>query len=249
MPDGRIVYHMTSSRDLWSMDMDGGNQKQLTAQAGVNTHPTVTADGRYIVFASNRSGQLNIWRMELDGRNPQQLTHGSSDITPRCSPDSRSVIYVNSGFGKPTVWKISIDGGEPVQLTDKYSNLATVSPDGKFIACFFWNEQSGTPKQIAVIPFSGGAPVKLFTAPQSELLLMPIRWTPDGRAITYLDKQGGVSNLWRQPLEGGPAQQLTDFKTDETFSYDWSREGQLAISRGAWVSDAVLFSDSHLTRK
>jgi serine/threonine protein kinase/Tol biopolymer transport system component len=247
--DGRIVYHITSSRDLWSMEKDGSNQKQLTAQAGINSQPTVTADGRYIVFVSNRVGYANIWRMELDGRNPTQLTRGHSDVSPTCSPDSRWVIYSNSDSGKTTLWKISIDGGEPVQLTDKYSELAAVSPDGKFIACFYWNEQRDTPKQIAVLPFDGGIPVKLFTAPQYNLLLKPIRWTPDGRAITYIDKHGGVSNLWRQPLGGGPAQQLTDFKTDETFSYDWSRDGQLAISRGAWVSDAVMFSDSHLTRK
>ena len=82
------------------------------------------------------------------------------------------------------------------------------------------------------------------SAPQFEILLMPIRWTPDGRAITYIDKQGSVSNICRQPIGGGAAQQLTTLRPMKPF-HMIGLNGDLAVSRGAWVSDAVMFSDSH----
>src|SRR6185295_11401317 len=51
-PDGRIVYTSTASGglDLWIMNADGSNQKQLTMNAGRNYMPAVSGDGRYIVF-------------------------------------------------------------------------------------------------------------------------------------------------------------------------------------------------------
>ncbi|HYJ47579.1 MAG TPA: hypothetical protein VEV81_13275, partial [Pyrinomonadaceae bacterium] len=54
----------------------------------------------------------------------------------------------------------------------------------------------------------------------------------------------GVSNLWMQPAEGGKPVQLTDFKADQVFGFDWSRDGkQIVLSRGVVTSDVVLFSD------
>ncbi|HEY0083212.1 MAG TPA: protein kinase [Pyrinomonadaceae bacterium] len=45
-------------------------------------------------------------------------------------------------------------------------------------------------------------------------------------------------------LDGGPPRQLTDFKTDQTFSFDWSRDGKLlALARGTQTSDVVMITD------
>jgi hypothetical protein len=46
------------------------------------------------------------------------------------------------------------------------------------------------------------------------------------------------------PLDGGPPKQLTDFKADQIFWFDFSRDGkQLALSRGTQTSDVVLIKD------
>jgi hypothetical protein len=59
-----------------------------------------------------------------------------------------------------------------------------------------------------------------------------------------LDNHGGVSNIWRQPLAGGKLVQLTDFRTEQIFTFAWSFDGkQLAASRGTTMSDIVLISD------
>ena len=50
-----------------------------------------------------------------------------------------------------------------------------------------------------------------------------------------------MTNLWSQPLDGGPATQLTNFKSEIFFSFEWSRDGKLLVlGRGATCSDVVL---------
>ncbi len=88
-PDGRIVYYSRASGadDIWIMNGDGTNQKQLTVDMGANYDLKVTPDGRYIVFTSERNGRQNIWRMGLDGGSPKQLTSGNSDYSASITPD------------------------------------------------------------------------------------------------------------------------------------------------------------------
>jgi serine/threonine protein kinase/dipeptidyl aminopeptidase/acylaminoacyl peptidase len=240
-PDGRIVYSSDASgaRDLWVMDAEGGNQKQLTADAGTNFSPTVSPDGQFIVFVSDRGGRHNLWRMDMDGSNPVQLTNVNYARNPTFSPDSKWIVYAALGEKSPTLWRIPIEGGDAVRLTDKYSVSPVVSPDGKLIACHYWEETPEAQLGIALIPFEGGQPVKRFNVPAPF-----VRWSPDGQALTYIDNRGGISNIWSQPLDGGQARQLTDFKNDQIFAFDWSRDGRsIVCTRGVVTSDVVLFSD------
>jgi TolB protein len=221
------------------MDADGGNQKQLTADAGTNFSPTVSPDGRFIVFVSDRGGRHNLWRMDMDGSNPVQLTNVNYARNPTFSPDSKWIVYAALGEKSPTLWRIPIEGGDAVRLTDKYSVSPVVSPDGKLIACQYWEETTDSQLGIALIPFEGGQPVQRFNIPAAF-----VRWSPDGRALTYIDNRGGISNIWAQPLDGGQARQLTDFKNDQIFAFDWSRDGRsIVCTRGVVTSDVVLFSD------
>jgi serine/threonine protein kinase/Tol biopolymer transport system component len=251
-PDGKIVYSSNASGngDIWILAADGTGQKQLTSNAGENFGPSVSPDGRYIVFGSGRTGPFKIWRMNIDGTNPKQLSTGSVGHNyPTCSPDGQWVVYTSS---KPTdnivyhfpLWKIPIEGGEPVQLNDKFTVKPEVSPDGKMIACFY---TTGVPEpsKLAIIPFAGGPPIKIFdVVPTVDQYNNSIHWTADGRALTYRDGRSGAINIWSQPLSGGKPIQLTDFKSDLLYSFGWSRDGkQLAYSRGVVTHDVVMMSD------
>jgi serine/threonine protein kinase len=246
MPGGKIAYTSRESGlvDIWSMGQDGKDQKQLTAHAATNLAPWATPDGRYIIFMSRRIGERTIWRMDTDGGNLKQLTGGPGDIYPQSSPDGRWVVFHSTRTGSLRAWKVSIDGGEPVRLTDKSTANPTVSPDGNLVACFY-QDQPNAPVKIAIIPFDGGDPVKVLDLPRPSFTGTPgLRWTPDGRALTYIDTINGVSNIWSLPLDGGPPKQLTDFKADQIFWFDFSRDGkQLALSRGTQTSDVVLIRD------
>ncbi|MGI8898364.1 MAG: protein kinase domain-containing protein [Pyrinomonadaceae bacterium] len=241
-PDNRIIYSTVASGklDIWSMRSDGTDKTQLTIDAGSNYHPAVSRDGRYIFFSSTRTGPFNIWRMDADGSNPKQLTSGGSDSNPYPSPDGRWVVY-QSGGAKPTLWKVSVDGGQPSQLSNANSSVPVVSPDGKMIACRYWDQDRNALK-IAIIPFAGGRAIYTYDIP--ILLRQRIRWTPDGRALMYVDTRAGISNIWRQAIDGGPPMQITNFRADQVFSYDWSYDHKLlACERGVETNDVVLISD------
>jgi len=241
-PKGRLVYTslVTGNADLWIMNADGTGIKQLTDSPATDGDSAVSLDGRYIAFTSSRSGVLSIWRMDIDGGNQKPLTTGGPDYNPQISPDGRWVIYDRGFFGN--LWKVSIEGGTPTRLTDKVSQSAAISPDGKFIACQY-RENDNSSWRIAVIPFEGGSPVKLFDT--SDRVSLPLRWSADGHAIVYSTLRGAAGKLWSQPLAGGPPKQLADFNPDQLFSFALSTDGrQLAFARGAVSRDIILITDS-----
>jgi Tol biopolymer transport system component len=245
-PDGRVVYVSTASgnTEIWIMNRDGTGQKQLTNDAYLKYAPAVTPNGRYVVFVS-QSGGVHLWRVDLDGSNPVQLTNGNYDNSPRISPDGQWVVYSSYRSGKLTLWKVAISGGEPTQLTEVLASDPDISPDGKFVA-FFSNDAQTGKGIITVVPFAGGAPVKTFPVPPTANWESGLRWTPDGRALTYIDGRGETMNVWLQPLTGGAAQRITNFRQGGIFRREWSLDGkQVAIVRGTATSDAVMISNFH----
>jgi eukaryotic-like serine/threonine-protein kinase len=240
-PDGRIVYRSSSGgkSDIWIMDADGRNRRQLT-QDGSNGVPTVSPDGRFIVYSSQRGGKLNVWRMDIDGGNQQQLTEGQMNGNADLSPDGRWVVYVSWDSGNGALWKVPVEGGRPVRLSDPTANLPVVSPDGRQIACYYWDEQAEPQRGAMILPFAGGAPTKRFDiGPHNGGFAL--HWAHDGRALLYTDGR----NVWSQPVDGGRPVQLTDLQGDRIFNFDYSPDGKrLAVARGSVTNDAVLISDS-----
>jgi eukaryotic-like serine/threonine-protein kinase len=232
-PDGRIVYgsYVGNSQTIWIMDADGSNQKQLTPVGYADYWPKVTADGRYLVFYSTRSGAFEIWRTDLGGGNPLQLTEGGNNYLPSLSPDGKWVVYRSLGDELWALWKVSIDGGIPVRLTNKPAHWPAVSPDGKWIACSYEG-------RIVLIPFGGGLPVKTYDLPRTATANLGLCWTPDGRALLFRD---AVQGAWLQPLAGGEAKHLSGLGPEKIFNLDWSPDGkQLALARGTQSFDVVL---------
>jgi Tol biopolymer transport system component len=227
------------------MNADGKEKKQLTTDPLGEKGMSVSSDGRFIVFASNRAGRFNLWRIDSDGANLKQLTDGMGEAFPQCSPDGRWVIY-QSGVGNvhSTLWRVSIEGGEAAQLTKTYSVYPAVSPDSKLIAYFYMDrEKPDSPWRIGVASLADGAFVTSVEIPPTVISRF-VRWTPDGKALAYIADEGEVSNIWMQSIDGSPAKKLTDFKTETVIAFAWSRDGkQLLVSRGAITSDVVILSD------
>jgi hypothetical protein len=81
--------------------------------------------------------------------------------------------------------------------------------------------------------FQWRAAVKSFEVPQGVLFQSLVRWTPDGSALAYILNRDGRIKIWIQPLDGTPPRQLTNFKSDQIFWFEWSPDGrQLGVSRG-----------------
>ncbi len=234
--DGRIAYtaNVSGNNSIWIMNSDGSGQKQLTPSHGNNLFPSLAADNRFIVFQSNRSGKDAVWRANIDGIDMRQLTDTDIAVQPHISPNGRWVVYVSNH----ALWRISTSGSEPVKLADRAS-WARISPDSRFVACGY--ESGGT--KIAILSIDGGEPIKLFELPRLANLWLGIRWTPDGKAVTYRDS---VNGIWRQDLDGGEPQRLKGLPNEKLSAYDWSSDGKrFAFTRGAEIRDLVLINNSN----
>lgn len=248
-PNGRIIFasNESSAVDLWIMNADGTQRKQLTANGGKNIGPVVTSDGRYVVFTSTRSGVSAIWRINIDGSNPIQLSTGRGEWLPTVSPDGQWVLYSSLGTAKPTVWKVSINGGTAVELTSRVSTNPMISPDGKFVAYLYPDSYDAfaPTNRIAVIPFEGGEPIKTFAFQEGSRVQTIAQWSPDGKSIYYTTTNNNVTNVWGQAIDGGPPKQVTDFKDGLISGFAWSADGKnLVCTRGVQTRDAVLISES-----
>jgi Tol biopolymer transport system component/predicted Ser/Thr protein kinase len=242
-PNGKIVFQKIMGQgeiNIWVMDSDGSNAKQLTANAGrLNALPRVSPDGRYIVFVSERTGTAHLWRMDFDGNNPKQLTNSSDDYLWFCldfTPDGKWVVYSRTG-ADGGIWKVSFEGGQPIRLnTTQTAFYPAVSPDGKMLA--YYGESLGE-NGVAVISLDRITPLKRF-----GIAMGPVRWTPDSRSFLYVKNEGGVSNLWTQPISGEPPKQITHFNSLLIADFDLSRDRrELVMSRGTFNRDVVLIHD------
>ena len=229
-PDGKIVFNsMAGGRDsIWIMEADGKNRKQLSTAENVDYHPSVTTDGHYVVFVSERTGAPAVWVMNIDGSNQKSL--GTAGFNPEAGDGW--VVYPN----KLSLWKSPIGGGDPVRLSEERLVRCGVSQNGTMIACSL--EAPGSPIRLAVLPIDGSSPAKIFDV--KFQLPARMRWTPDGRTVTYIGREGAFADIWSQPIEGGEPKRLTNFKADTIFTFDWSRDNKLVISHGTSTSDVVL---------
>lgn len=243
-PDGSVIFSAdySGNLDIWKIDPDGQGLRQLTANAGDwNGRQQITNDGRYAVFMSRREGTKRaIWRARLDGSDAVPLTQNGYEDYPAVSPDGNWVYYTDVSGEVDSIWKVPIDGGASVRVTGDYVAVSpSVSPDGKRIA-FLHGQKGGKPDalRIAVTDADGGEPRVFDEAAFREI----VRWSPDGESLMFIKK--GSPNLWRLPLDGSSATELTKFDLETTWNFALSQDGQkIAFTRGNVVSEAVLITE------
>ena len=244
--DDRLLYMGSEGApQIWRMDHDGNHRQQLTSVKGFCQDPSSTSDGATLLFTH----LANIWRMGADGSNPTAVTSGKkSSWNGEISPDGKWFTYLSN----QQPWKASMQGGDPIALTSNSAGYATISPDGRWIAFEYWDGKNPNDVIEIVSADGSGSPRFLPFLSESEYQVpsasnmggLPLRWTAAGDALTFVRTKDGVSNLWSQPINGGPAKQITNFTSGLIWRHAWSRDGKyLALARGTFSIDAVLFTD------
>ena len=249
-PDNKIVYasDASGSADLYDIAAKGGSVRQLTSGSKRNYAPSVSPDNRFIAFHSNRSGVFQIWRIDRDGSNPVQLTFGNSESHwPQFSADGKFVIYQHFESGQSaTLWRIPVEGGTAVKVSDGFAVRPAISPDGKWLGFWYNDGQPNSLWKVGLFSFETGKRTGTFELPPTMEVSWDtvLRWSADSKELTYVSNRDGFENIWGQPIDGGPAHQITTLKDRDVFSYDWARDGSLAISKGVITSDVVLITDA-----
>lgn len=245
IPDGRVVYNSNteSGSSIWSAEANGSNSKQLLENQATGS---ISSDGRFIIYQKGLpvTDDVGLWKMDVSDGRDVRLTN-IAVIYQTFSPDGKWLVFTRFAE-RVGLWKMPSAGGEPTLVLDENAICPTVSPDGKTIA-FIWR-RAGETNRIALVSFDGGEVIKSFDAKlegNGIFSKQNLQWTADGRGIYFIGLTDGVSNIWRQPIDGGQPEQVTNFTTGRIFNFAFSPDGsQLALSRGTINSDVVLIENA-----
>lgn len=258
LADGRLVFtrHEGKEADLWISDADGKNGKVLFKQNGYSVDPVATNDGKYIVFNLQKDKRSRIWRVNIDGTGATALTEdndGDADFSPQVTADGKTVIFQRqmAGEDRYKLMKVSIDGGAAqVFYEDEGRGVFNpkLSKDGTRIAFASYDIANFT-KQMHIATLNGSEFGKIERDLEYNLI-NAFQWAPDSKSLTLLSTRGGAQNLWRQPINGSEAEQITTFKSGRIFNYQWGSNGKdLLIARGSVSNDLILMREADVSRQ
>ncbi len=125
--------------DLWTARLDGSDVRRLTTADGDENSPVFSPDGKWIAFAANYDGNLDVYVIPAGGGEPRRLTwHPGVDVPQTFTPDGTRILFTSSrqDFSNryTQLWTVPVIGGPETRLPIPNAAQATFSPDGKFIA-------------------------------------------------------------------------------------------------------------------
>ncbi|HEX2452908.1 MAG TPA: winged helix-turn-helix domain-containing protein [Vicinamibacterales bacterium] len=210
---------------IWTMGSDGSNRHQITTD-GSNFAPRATKDGRTIFFVGDRHGRTGLWRMDRTGANQRLIAEAPELWDLALSPDERQLLFTAPSADRTdSTWMVSSDGGQPSLLIRGLTHAA-VSPDGRAIAGF-WQDRLSAQLALAVFRTTGGPPSAVFAGGVATVH-GGVWWSRDGRALYYTNADR--TNVWRQPLKGGPATAVTDLADGMINRGDLSPDGRSLLA-------------------
>jgi TolB protein len=126
-PDGRQIAFASGRsghQEIYVMDVDGGNPRQLTTLGAISGEPAWSPNGARIVFFSGTSSMTQIFTMSRDGTGLLRLTNSSGhNGHPRWSPDGQRIVFWSSRSGTEHIYTVRADGTGEQQLTSgQYSD-------------------------------------------------------------------------------------------------------------------------------
>jgi len=192
MPDSRdaVLSFSTGSGQpaLWLADLKREKLRRLTASAGAEEDPSMSPDGRRLVFTST-TDDFDLIELPLDGSKPRTLLANSRNMySPSWSPDGTQFLYATDRDGSSEIWSHNVKANfdRPLVMPKDFPAGTTTSlsypvfsPDGSRFA--FVRSATDEPSTIWVMPAVGGAPIRL----SAEYMVAPT-WSPDGNSIAGL---------------------------------------------------------------
>jgi Tol biopolymer transport system component len=246
-PDGaRIAYwgkHKGGQRDIWTIPARGGDPTPVTDDAAFDWNPVWSPDGRFLYFASDRGGSMNLWRVPLEEQTgrptgpPEPLTTPSSYAQQVAfSRDGRRAAYVNQ-VSSTNIYTVEFNPykeritGQPVAVTQGFRHASGphLSPDGGWFA---YSSQGEKQEDIYLVSRDGASPPRKLT--DDVYKDRGPRWSPDGASIAFYSDRSGRYEAWTINADGSGLRQVT-FTAGPSVAYPfWSPDGaRIAYNRYA----------------
>jgi TolB protein len=213
--------------ELWALNLQTFQTKQLTSNGAVNVEPRFSPDGKHIAFVSTsyhghfhivvgtfRDGELtDVQRLTRENHSPLPRYYYSEfdhEISPAWSRDGTEILFVsNRGhiYGTGGFWRMKAEPGSEAREIH-YEETAwkarpDFSPDGKRIVYASYLGQQW--HQLWLMPVEGG---DAFPISYGVFDNINPRWSPDGKKIAFISNRGGNTSLWTQEIPGGAQTQL-----------------------------------------
>ena len=182
--------------DLWVMDTELREPRQVTATPEEERHPAFAPDGGSVVFVSDRDGQPDLWRAERgDGSkywwqnesfSLERLTRDAEpEDDPQWGPDGSTLAFIR---GRGELWLMGPKGEDPRRLLGSWDAPDyDWSPDGRWIAYAVADQDFN--QDVWIAPVDGSRPpFNLSRHPFNES--GPV-WSPDGRKIAFTGRRDG----------------------------------------------------------
>lgn len=142
-----FVSDRSGSSELWIMDWDGANPRQLTKHGAIALAPTWSPDGRHLVFTSYLRGAPALYLLTpAEGYLKLLWDQGGVNSSPAVSPDGKTIAFASAVDGNVDIWLIPVEGGDARRLTSARAidTQPTWAPNGRQIA--FTSTRSGSPQ-------------------------------------------------------------------------------------------------------
>jgi TolB protein len=214
-------------KEIWGMDYDGSNQRQLTQYNSISMSPEISADGSLLAFTTFARGNPSIFIHSLETN--RRLTFynqtASLNATPSFSPDGTKVAFASSASGRAQIYIANLDGSNLRRIS---SSLAVeVEPKynpktGAQIA--FVSDRAGLP-QIYLMDAEGTNAQRLT---QGGGDAVNPAWSPDGQRIAFSWTRGyepGNFNVFILEVATGGLIQLT-FGAGRNEHPSWAPDGR-----------------------
>lgn len=204
-PDGSHLVFASKERGAYQLRVisaQAGESRPLPAATASAADPSVSPNGKFVVFVENREN-WNIWRLSLRGGEigtPQRfLASTGQNHSPSFSPDGRTIAFVSDRSGNPEIWLCDTDGQQLRQLTHFGGPwLGTIrwSPDSSSIV---FDARPKGHAAIFMMAVNQGTPELVEDQPPFEVRRPS--WSRDGRYIYFDTTRGGAPEVWRRDLK------------------------------------------------
>ena len=184
---GRLVFSSSSVQsDIWGLPIDAnqgkllGEPEPLTQSAADDIHPSLSTDGKTLVFNSTRSGHPDIWIKDMETGQDRAFTDDPQrQQRVLISPDGSKVVYTVFENGKTYVYEAATTDGSPRSLCDNCDVVPLGwSPNG--IEVVYWY---GQPIRFGLLNVTSGERRAVLQHPKYHLHRAQI--SPDERWIAF----------------------------------------------------------------